>query len=144
MAKRNKRNNRKRGMRNVLDHKYKVVNGGSGATEPVDVTAAQLQILNRPARILSVRWTATSIDPHTHQVVMYNAAGEEERMSVMKMVHKNVSNGSISAPRGSDFGVYSTGAKVCSVFTDSTSASQVITLVTVRVAYSEPYGLNPV
>ena len=138
---------RRRGKRrpqrgNFLDHKIGVT---LADTNLKTINASMLGILNRTSQLISVSWTATSIDPNTFQVQMYNSAGEACGNNRMTLLHKNISRGSLRAPRGLDPGVYTGASPVFSLISSTAGTSTVVVAqFTARMRYPEPFGFNSV
>ena len=140
-ARRRRKRGKKRSARgNFLDHKIGVT---LADTNLKTINASQLGFLNRTGQLISVSWTATSIDPNTFQVQMYNSAGEACGNSRMTLLHKNISRGSLRAPRGLDPGVYTGASPVFSLISSTAGTSSVVVAqFTVRMRYPEPFGFN--
>lgn len=136
-----RRRGKKRPQRgNFLDHKIGVT---LADTNLKTINANQLGLLNRTSQLISVSWTATSIDPNTFQVQMYNSAGEACGNSRMTLLHKNISRGSLRGPRGLDPGVYTGASPVFSLISSTAGTSTVVVAqFTVRMRYPEPFGFN--
>lgn len=138
-----KRGGRKGGRHNVLTHKLSITLGGSGAVNPTTFTGGQLQMLNRPAKVLQVRVALTSVDPRRVQLIMYNSLGEEMTAGPTIVCHKNIARLTSHCPQGTDYGVYLASSKVFEMWSDATSGSTIVGEAHILIAYAQPFGANP-
>lgn len=132
---------RARGISNVLDNKLTVKVQSPTAI----VTSTLLQLLQRPCKVISISWTATSVEPNTMQVQLVAPNGESAVVSRMILIHKNISRGILRAPRGMDLGVYTASDTVFTIASGTaTTTTPFYVQVTVRVKYTEPVGTGAV
>ena len=135
-----------RAQRNVLDHQY--TSQTAATTSPPTVTiisAATLQILNRPARIRSLKFEYTSAEPCGFQVVAYNSSGEELMTSPVLIAHKTTRRYYMRMPYNTP-GVYAAAAPVYATLAlqQNGVATSVVHDVIPSIVYSEPFGRNTV
>ena len=135
-----------RSQRNVLDHQYTSQTAVTLSPPTVTViSASTLQILNRPARIRSLRIEYTSSEPCGFQVVAYNSSGEELMTSPVLIAHKTTRRYFMRMPYNTP-GVYATGSPVYATLAlqQGGVATTVVHDIIPSMIYSEPFGRNTI
>ena len=126
--------------RNVLVHQQL---GTIGAGGTISVTGADLDILNRGARVKWAKLTCTSIDPHFVQMSIYDSLGELSQTTPTMMTHKNITNLFLRNRPGTDFGnISANSANVVFIYSNATSGTFVSYSLKVCIEYSMPTANN--